>query len=369
MPSLLHELFANLFRHKVRFVVLVASLGLATLALYFVLTALRTSRLISQPSLPAGVVLLGLEMGDAAQLPGAAWVTQTLGLSGVPVSVKRVMNTQGIAIRAYIFADLETLQREYSAFALQSGSLPRQGEVMLPSEACDLLRCKVGSVVQLGANRTVLESYRVSGIIRSSTPTTAFGVNRAASKDPLTLDMWLRSDERSVDGLRDTVKAALQKNGVQPRVLSVIDRVGEQRSFQRLFFAFAAIFGPVALIALFSAGLLVVFNFAVNRVERAKEAAIKRALGASTAQVTGESLAEAVLVFVLAFLPSFLIGFLLLDVANRRLGNDAIQSLFYPDLNQGLITGAIVLSLVLLAAIGPSWMLAREHPSLRLKEE
>jgi ABC-type antimicrobial peptide transport system permease subunit len=368
---LIRELFSNVLRHPARFLILSLSLGLSSICVLFVLTVLRTSNLTTQPSIPenGAVFSVGLEEGASFQV---SQISTLKGFFPEEIQVNRVRNLRGISLKAYGFASLESLQKHRPDVSLLRGSWAGVGEALVTPATCELTKCVIGQPLNIGADSRNNKNFLVRGIVQSSTPTAVLTVNPGPSFDAFTKHFWLTTSGQKANSILYDVLEELESkklSGVVQDEVDVQDRQTQQSDFKLVNYTFLALLGPLAAIALFSAALLVVFNFAVNRLERAKETAIKRALGASRLQIMLESLGEASVVFLLAAVPALLLGLSSLGLMNRILGQEGGQTLFYPEWQLLVRAGSVVLMLVLLSAIGPILSTVREKPSLRLKEE
>jgi ABC-type antimicrobial peptide transport system permease subunit len=364
------EIFSNVFRHPIRFFILSLSLGISVISVLLVLTILRTNELNSQPSLIQRVGLITLAFDEEASFKVSS-MNSLKAFSPQEVNVTRVTGFRGINIRNYGFPSIESLRSFRPDIRLLQGEWANVGEALVTPDVCGLTKCEIGKKINIGQGSKDSKPYLVRGIIESKTPTTVFTIDQKIGSNALDHYFLLKTKASNtgfiflnfVDELKQK-KIKFNKDFTQ-----YADRETQKSDFQLINYAFLALIGPLAGIALFSASLLVVFNFAVNRLERAKETAIKRALGASRFQIIIESLGEAVIVFVCAALPALGLGLLSLESLNRVLGKGRGQTLFFPEWRLVFSAGLVVLVLVLLSAFGPSIGMVREKPSLRLKEE
>lgn len=361
------EAVKNALRHPLRLLVLVLSLVIGVVASFLILTILRTAELLGQPTIPPGVLRISFALEAPSSLTPAQFLEEN-GLQGEWVTLGQLFREdvrRGAAIGAYGFESVETMKRFLPTLRLKQGGWPKQYQLLVPQQACRLLSCRVGQTIKVlypGTEQPV--RYTVSGIVDSPLATTLLAVP-AAPRGGLDWRLWAFARSQSSEELEDQVRAYLQSRGLKAADVQVLDRIGKQRSWRQLSFGFTVILGPTALVALISATLLVLFNFAVNRLERAKEVAIKRALGASRSHIALESLAEAMAIFLLAVPPSLAVTWALLD----RLGGGEAQRLFYPEVGIALQVFAGIGALVLLSALGPVLALASTQPSSQLKEE
>lgn len=367
---LLKELVSNIFRHPIRFFILSISLGISTVCVLFVFTILRTNDLNSQPSLQTGTALLELAFKNDQPNFTLPKINSLTGLSPEQIQVHKVRGFQGITLKAYGFQSIDSLKTYRNDVALLSGEWAKVGQALVTPEVCDLTKCQIGKTVNVSSDSRDGKDFVISGIIRSSTPTTIFTID-SKNTDLLTYYFLLKNFQGNVDTLtNNVVNELIEKKIVIDQDFTRVSDAQTQRSeFKILNYAFIALIGPLAGIALFSAGLLVVFNFVVNRLERAKETAIKRALGASKFQIMGESLSEAIIVFLFTAIPALLIGLLSLETLNKVLGKGKGQTLFFPQWQLSFSASMVVLALVLFAAFIPILGMVSETPSARLKEE
>jgi hypothetical protein len=367
---LIKELSSNVFRHPIRFFILSLSLGISVVSVLFVLTILRTNNLNSQPSLAESTALFTFA-SENPELLEISSLKSLKDLSPQEVNSSRVRGFKGINIKVYGFPSMKSLQKYRPDVQLLRGELANVGEALITSEVCGLTKCEIGKTINVGADSQNSQNDLVRGIIGSVTPTTVFTIDQKIGTDPLARYFLLQTNGKSAGSIFLNVTEELQQKKIKfdADFSQLEDRQTQKSDFQIINYAFLALIGPLAGIALFSASLLVVFNFAVNRLERAKETAIKRALGASRFQIIVESLGEAVIVFVCAALPALGLGLLSLESLNRVLGKGRGQTLFFPEWRLVFSAGLVVLVLVLLSAFGPSIGMVREKPSLRLKEE
>jgi ABC-type antimicrobial peptide transport system permease subunit len=368
---LVKELVSNIFRHPIRFFILSISLGISTICVLFVFTILRTNDLNSQPSLQKETALLEIVFKDEQPNFILPKIKSLASLDPEKIHVNKVSGFRGISLRAYGFKSMDSLKKYRTDLKLQSGNWAKVGEALVTPEVCDLTKCQIGKTVHVTSDSRNGKDFLISGIVQSSTPTTIFTIDPSVSTDQLTYYFLLKNHQGSADTLTvNVVNELIQKKvGIDQDFTQISDAQSQRSDFKVINYAFIALIAPLAGIALFSAGLLVVFNFVVNRLERAKETAIKRALGASKFQIVVESLGEAIIVFLFTAIPALILGLLSLETLNRVLGQGRGQTLFFPQWQLSVSASIVVLALVLFAAFVPILSMVRETPSARLKEE
>ncbi len=368
---LVKELVSNIFRHPIRFFILSISLGISTVCVLFVFTILRTNDLNSQPALQKDTALLEVVLNNEQPNFILPKLKSLAGFDPVEIRVNKVRGFRGITLKAYGFKSIDSLKNYRTDLSLQSGNWANVGEALVTPEVCDLTKCQIGKTINISSDSRDGKNFLISGIVRSSTPTTIFTIDPSANTDFLTYYFFLKNYRGNADTLTvNVVNELVQKKiAIDQDFTRVSDSRTQSSDFGIINYAFLALIGPLAGIALFSAGLLVVFNFVVNRLERAKETAIKRALGASKSQIVIESLAEAVIVFLFTAIPALIFGLLSLETLNRTLGQGRGQTLFFPQWQLSFSASMVVLALVLFAAFMPILGMVRETPSARLKEE
>ncbi len=369
---IIKELISNIFRHPIRFFILSISLGISTVCVLFVFTILRTNDLNSQPSLQKATALLEIAFkADQINflLPKMAALAS---FDPEEVKISKIRGFKGITLKTYGFKSIYSLKKYRNDLTLISGNWANVGEALVTPEVCDLTKCQIGKIVNVSSDSSRDgKNFIISGIVRSSTPTTIFTIDPSAHTDPLTYYFLLRNYSGNADTLTERVVSEFvqKKIPIDQDFTRVSDSQTQQSDFKFVNYAFLAFITPLAGVALFSAALLVIFNFVVNRLERAKETAIKRALGASKIQIVAESLGEAIIVFVFTTIPALVFGLLSLETLNRSFGQGKGQTLFFPQWQLSFSASMIVLALVLVAAFLPILGMVSETPSARLKEE
>jgi FtsX-like permease family len=368
---LLKELVSNVFRHPIRFFILSVSLGISTICVLFVFTILRTNDLNSQSSLQIGTALLEVALKNEQPnfvLPKIKSLTK---LDPIEIRVTKVRGFKGISLKAYGFKSIDSLRKYRTDLSLLSGNWAKVNEALVTPEVCDLTKCQIGKMVNVTSDSKDGKNFLISGIVHSSTPTTIFTIDTSANTDLLTYYFLLKNYQGNADTLTVSVVDELiqKKVEIDQDFTHVSDTQSQKSDFKIINYAFIALIAPLAGVALFSAGLLVVFNFVVNRLERGKETAIKRALGASKFQIITESLTEAIIVFLFTAIPALFLGLFSLETLNRVVGQGKGQTLFFPQWQLSFSASMVVLVLVLVAAFLPILGMVREKPSLRLKEE
>jgi ABC-type antimicrobial peptide transport system permease subunit len=368
---LLKELVSNVFRHPIRFFILSVSLGISTICVLFVFTILRTNDLNSQSSLQKGTALLELALKNEQANFVLPKIKSLTGLDPIEIHVSKVRGFKGISLKAYGFKSIDSLRKYRTDLSLLSGNWAKVNEALVTPEVCDLTKCQIGKMVNVASGSKDGKNFLISGIVQSSTPTTILTVDTSANTDLLTYYFLLKNYQGNVDTLTvNVVNELIQKKvEIDQDFTHVSDTQSQKSDFKILNYAFIVLIAPLAGVALFSAGLLVVFNFVVNRLERAKETAIKRALGASKFQIVTESLTEAIIVFSFTAIPALFLGLLSLETLNRAFGQGKGQTLFFPQWQLSFSASMVVLVLVLFAAFLPILGMVRETPSARLKEE
>jgi putative ABC transport system permease protein len=129
----------------------------------------------------------------------------------------------------------------------------------------------------------------------------------------------------------------------------------------------AIIFG-VALISLLVGGLSVINTMTMSVYERIREIGIRKAIGASHAQVIRQFLTESATIGLIGGLGGLVLGWVFVTLANAA-GNDSGTALFL--LTARLAVGSVLFAVALgtLSGIYPAWHAARLHPVVALRHD
>lgn len=360
------EPLRNLFRHPLRFVMLWLAVGVGTFASLVVVAVLRSASLLLLPWIPPGVIEIAIEAEPIAALGEPRAFFAPLGLKGYEVGLGLVRTGKGVNLNNFAFPSVDVMRGYYPSLKLADGAWPKAGEALVPINTCKMMGCSIGGSVKTEGR----QRYRVVGILRSPRLGPILAIRPARTPDaPTQWVFWTKKEGRNLRTIEAAVIARLAKYRVRVDNLRVQDAEALRKGLRKANKFMLALVAPSAAVGLFAAVLLIVFNFAVNRFERAKEVAIKRAMGASQIQIAMESLLEAVGVFLLSVPPVLILSWRLWVKVNARLAKADVRNLFFPEQHLTLLVAGFVFVLIILAAVGPALATARENPSARLKEE
>jgi len=139
-------------------------------------------------------------------------------------------------------------------------------------------------------------------------------------------------------------------------------------AFKQGGFIFTAITTVAALLALVIGGLSVVNTMFMAVAERVREIGLKKAVGATTANVMWEFLAEAIVIGVIGGLIGYSLGALITIVANA-LTPPGQATLFLLDVKITVIAIGFATALGAVAGVLPAWRAARLDPVTALRNE
>jgi len=139
-------------------------------------------------------------------------------------------------------------------------------------------------------------------------------------------------------------------------------------AFEQGGFIFTAITTVAALLALVIGGLSVVNTMFMAVAERVREIGLKKAVGATTANVMWEFLAEAIVIGVIGGLIGYSLGALITIVANA-LTPPGQATLFLLDVKITVIAIGFATALGAVAGVLPAWRAARLDPVTALRNE
>jgi len=139
-------------------------------------------------------------------------------------------------------------------------------------------------------------------------------------------------------------------------------------AFEQGGFIFTAITTVAALLALVIGGLSVVNTMFMAVAERVREIGLKKAVGATTANVMWEFLAEAIVIGVIGGLIGYSLGALITIVANA-LTPPGQATLFLLDIKITVIAIGFATALGAVAGVLPAWRAARLDPVTALRNE
>jgi putative ABC transport system permease protein len=139
-------------------------------------------------------------------------------------------------------------------------------------------------------------------------------------------------------------------------------------AFKQGGFIFTAITTVAALLALVIGGLSVVNTMFMAVAERVREIGLKKAVGATTANVMWEFLAEAIVIGVIGGVIGYGLGALITIVANA-LTPPGQATLFLLDVKITVIAIGFATALGAVAGVLPAWRAARLDPVTALRNE
>lgn len=356
----------NLFRHPLRLVILWVSLAVGTLALLVCLAVLRSATLTFASYLPPTVVQIEVDSPLVRLLGSPEQFLERLRLQGHEVWLPTMGTEKGVTLYNFRFPSARVLREYYPNLRLVEGRWPGEGEAVMPERACRILGCHPGGWVGAmdGSPR-----YRMAGIVRGIEATVTLAVGGQVPTNRQRWVLWVRPPGLAPEVIKGRVVERAAAAGIKADEIRVDDARSLAKGLRtaNLFILVLAI--PGAAIGLLAAALLVAFNFTVNRFERAKEVAIKRALGASRGQIVREALIEAVALHAIAVLPVLAAAWLGWIRVSQRLARVQLQNWLYPEMGIVLLTASVALGLVVVAAGIPALATSLDPPSGRLKEE
>jgi len=369
---LLLETLRNSVRHPFRFALLFLGILVSATSTFLIFSSFRTVQMLVRPTLPEDVWDLSFKFAKGARADLSPQEFLRLNrLEGVWVAAGRPLVGSGLSFTAYGFGNSRTLQAYNPDKSLLEGRWPAAHELVLARAGCRILGCRVGSPLRLlepGTQR--VRTVTVSGLLETPDSTVMLTVPPLEAREVRQWHFWLKPTSEATRDLESRLDRFMTGRGWSIEEDSFIDdRFSEADFAQRSHSALLKLFVPIAGVALFACALIVVFNFAVNRLERAREIAIKRAYGASSGQLFLESLLEALGLLLLTLPPCFGLVAWGLKVFGASEAGKFVQTLLYFDLETVLLTALCLGGLVLLSALIPTWATLRMAPSPLLREE
>jgi len=239
----------------------------------------------------------------------------------------------------------------------------RPGEILLGARAADFLEAAQGDEVTIGAG-----TFRVGGIIRNENGFEDGGVFLALADAQ---EFFHRGDAASVvtvnlrdRGAGEAFKAALES--ANPGIIALENREFSQsyNSFKILNFTAWA----VGICAFCLGGLGVANTMLLSVFGRIREIAVLRVCGFSVAQVVGMILGEAALLALAGLLAGFGIGLgILLVLEHTPQFQGYVQASVRPIVVLGIIVTAVITAVA--GAIYPARFAARIQPAEALRYE
>lgn len=318
--------------------------------------------------LPRGAVVGGSAVGPEARLQreDAEHIALRLGRRATAISGARYFVGSAGELSVVIGGfDLPALPMLFPYWQLEAGSWPRGAdECLLGTRLADLLRTDVGRTVALGgpAGR---RAFRVAGVIRAGDATDSQAILSLAAVASLVGDPSLTMVFATVDGRAAEVAALAQAIEAElPHVRAEPARplaAAEAALVPRLRGLMAA----VSLVVLLVAGLTAGATLAGAALDRQREIALLKALGAEDARVARLFLAEALLLGAAAGGIGAAIGLAGAHLLTRSLFG--LAATFRPPVIP------ITLALGIVAAMAAAWLpacrIARLEPAVALRGE